>query len=196
VLTAPAQPVAGGELHLTRDDALSVAHIAPHVPAPYVDRHLIVEVAALAPDHRWPGAELNVGYLPERHLRAVTAADQQPADRGGVIAEVAGVAHLHGIALPALHCSRDLLPTERQADHLLRVAGGEPIAGEGIRIGPDIQVAPPERPFGVDARRAWEGRERTLDILTDALDGLEVGAEDLDRERRPHAGREHVGAVL
>src|SRR5205807_1869421 len=196
VLTAPAQPVAGGELHLTRDDALSVAHIAPHVPAPYVDRHLIVEVAALAPDHRWPGAELNVGYLPERHLRAVTAADQQPADRGGVIAEVAGITHLHGVALAALDGRGDLLPAERQADHLLRVAGGESVAGEGIRIRPDIQVAAPERPLGVDACRARKRRERALDVLTDALDGLEVRAEDLDREGRPHASREHVRAVL
>src|SRR2546425_9817800 len=64
---------------------------------------------------------------------------------------------------PALHRGRDLLPAERQADHLLRVAGGEPVAGEGIRIRPDIQVAPPERPLGVDARRARERRERALD---------------------------------
>src|SRR3989442_9773094 len=122
--------------------------------------------------------------------------DQEPADRGGVIPEVASIAHLHGIALPAFDRGRDLLPAERQADHLLRVTGGEPVASEGIRIRPDVQVAPPERPLGVDARRARERRERALDILTDALDGLEVGAEDLHRERRPHAGREHVPAVL
>src|SRR5216117_1371978 len=196
VLTAPTQPVAGGELHLARHDALSVAHIAPHVPPPHIDRHLIVEVAALAPDHRWAGAEANVRDLPERHLRAATAADQEPADRGGVIPEVTGIAHLHGVALAALQGRRDLLPAERQADHLLRVAGGESIAGEGIRIRPDIQVAPPKRPLGVYARRARERCERALDILTDALDGLEVGAEDLDREGRPHTGREHVCAVL
>src|SRR5439155_3513824 len=102
ILTAPAQPVAGGELHLARHDGLGIAHVAPHVPPPppHVDRYLIVEVAALAPDHRWAGAELNVRHLPERHLRAVTAADQEPADRGGVIPEVTGITHLHGIALP------------------------------------------------------------------------------------------------
>src|SRR5947208_227871 len=174
----------------------SVGLRPPCVTASHVDRRLVVEVTALAPDHRWAGAELNVRQLPERHLRAVTAADQEPADRGGVIPEVTGIPHLHGIALPALHGRRDLLPTERQADHRLRVAGGESLAGEGIRVRPDIQVAPPERPLGVDARRARERRERALDILTDALDGLEVGAEDLDREGRPHAGREHVRAVL
>src|SRR5439155_13791177 len=172
----------GGELHLARHDALSVAHIAPHVPPPHIDRHLIVEVAALAPDHRWAGAEPNVGHLPERHLRAATAADQEPADRGGVIPEVTGIAHLHGIALPALHRGRDFLPAERQTDHLLRVASGESIAGKRIRVRPDVQVAPPERPLGVDARRAPERCERALDILTDALDDLEVRAEDLDRE--------------
>src|SRR5207244_9754290 len=107
-----------------------VAHLAAHAPAPHIERHLLVEVAALAPDHRRAWAELNVGHLPERHLRAVTAADQEPADRGGVIPEVTGIAHLHGIALPALHRGRDLLSTERQADHLLRVAGGESIARE------------------------------------------------------------------
>src|SRR5207253_939117 len=182
--------------HLARHDGLSIAHIAPHVPSPYVDRDLVVEIAPLAPDHRRAGAEPNVGHLPERHLRAVTTADQEPADRGGVIPEVTGIAHLHGVALPALHRGRDLLSTERQTDHFLRVAGGEAIAGEGIGIRPDVQVAPPKRPLGVDARRAREGRERPLDILTDALDGLEVGTEDLDREGRPHAGREHVGPVL
>src|SRR5207245_10000913 len=103
-------------------------------PPPPVDRHLVVEVAALAPDHRGAGAELNVRHLPERHLRAVTAADQEPADRGGVIPEVTGIAHLHGVALAALDGRGDLLPAERQGDHLLRVAGGEPVASEGIRI--------------------------------------------------------------
>src|SRR5216117_1485328 len=176
VLTAPAQPVAGGELHLARHDALSVTHVAPHVPPPHVDRHLVVQVTALAPDHRWAGAELNVGDLSEGHLRAVTAADQQPADRGWVIPEIAGVAHLYGVALAALDGRGDLLPAERQADHLLRVARGESIAGEGIRIRPDVQVAPPKRPLGVYARRARERRERALDILTDPLNDLEVGA--------------------
>src|SRR5256886_12739824 len=149
-------------------------------------RSTLFPYTTLFRSHRWAGAELNARHLPEWHLRAVTAADQQPADRGGVIPEVTGIAHLHGVALAALHGRRDLLPAERQADHLLRVAGGESIAGEGIRIRPDIQVAPPERPLGVYARRARERCERALDILTDALDGLEVGAEDLDREGRPH----------
>src|SRR5207249_7989810 len=94
------------------------------------DRHLIVQITPLAPDHRWAGAEPNLCHLPERHLRAVTAANQEPADRSGIIPEVAGIAHLHGIALAALHRSRDLVPTERQADHLLRITGGEAIAGE------------------------------------------------------------------
>src|SRR5881397_2363585 len=74
-------------------------------------------------------------------------------------------AHLHGIALPALHRGRDLLAAERQADHFLRVAGGEPVAGEGIRVRPDVQVAPSKRPLGVDARRARKRRERALDVL-------------------------------
>src|SRR2546430_4309648 len=139
-------------------------------------RSTLFPYTTLFRSHRWAGAELNARHLPEWHLRAVTAADQQPADRGGVIPEVTGIAHLHGIALSALHRGRDLLPTQRQADDLLRVAGGQPVAGEGIRIRPDIQVAPPKRPLGVDARRARERRERALDILTDALDGLEVGA--------------------
>src|SRR5438034_1877486 len=80
------------EFHIARHDAPSVAHIAPNVPPAHVDRHLIVQVSALAPDHRWARAELNVRHLPERHLRAVTAADQEPADRGGVIPEVTGIA--------------------------------------------------------------------------------------------------------
>src|SRR5207245_86401 len=87
ILTAPAKPVAGGHLHLARHDALSVAHIAAHVPPPHVDRDLVVQITPLAPDHRRARAELNARHLPERHLRAVTAADQEPADRIGVIPE-------------------------------------------------------------------------------------------------------------
>src|SRR5207245_9315737 len=131
---------------------------------------------------RWAGAELNVRHLPEWHLRAVTAADQEPADRGGVIPEVTRIAHLHGIALPALHRGRDLLAAERQADHFLRVAGGEPVAGEGIRIRPDVQVAPSKRPLGVAARRARKRRERAPAVLADPPIGLDAGSEDLDRE--------------
>src|SRR5437879_10043377 len=55
VLTAPPQPVPGRELDLAAHDALSLAHIAAHVPPPHIDRHLIVQVAAFAPNHRWAG---------------------------------------------------------------------------------------------------------------------------------------------
>src|SRR5207253_8465581 len=117
ILTAPAQPVAGGELDVARHDALSVTHISPHVPPPHIDRHLVVQITPLAPNHRGTGAEPNVRHLPERHLRAVTVADQEPADRGRVTPEVTGITHLHGITLPALDGRGDLLPADPQPDH-------------------------------------------------------------------------------
>src|SRR2546430_6816206 len=57
-------------------------------------RSTLFPYTTLFRSHRWAGAELNARHLPEWHLRAVTAADQQPADRGGVIPEVTGIAHL------------------------------------------------------------------------------------------------------
>src|SRR5439155_1391405 len=104
-----------GRTRLTAPCSIAPTSSASVGRRPPCDRHLIVEVAAFAPNHRWAGAELHLGHLPERHLRAVTAADQEPADRGGVIPEVTGIAHLHGIALPALHRGGDLFSTQRQA---------------------------------------------------------------------------------
>src|SRR2546430_4188470 len=82
-------------------------------------RSLIVQVAALAPDHRWAGAELNARHLPEWHLRAVTAADQEPADRSGVIPEVTGdrkstrLNSSHSQISYAVFCLKKTTPTFR-----------------------------------------------------------------------------------
>src|SRR5207237_10766657 len=103
-------------------------------------------------------------------------------------------------------CGPDLRTLQRTGQDIERALARLPgtasvyaersFGGRYLDIRPDIQVAPPKRPLGVDARRAREARERALDVLTGALEGPEVGAADRDREGGAHAGREHGSPVL
>src|SRR6266478_4148836 len=86
-------------------------------------------------------AEPDAGYLREWHLRPVAASDEQPADGVRAVAKVPRVPHLHGIAFPPLHCSGDLFPSQRDTDHLLRIACGESITCQGIGVRPDVEIA-------------------------------------------------------
>src|SRR5205823_10983585 len=162
----------------------------PHVPPPDIDRDLVVEVAPLAPDHGRTGAEADVRYLTQRDLGPVGLADEDPRDRLGIVPEIPSVAHLDRVALPAFDGGGDLLAPQRETDHLLRVTGRQAVARESIGVGPDVQIAPAERTLGVDTGGAGERREHAFDILADPLNGLEVGTEDLHRQRRPRAGRQ------
>src|SRR5207245_3944661 len=76
ILTTPAQPIAVRQLDRLRHTGLGVADVAADVPAPDVDRHLIVQVTALTANHWGARAKSNVRDLAERHLRAVAAADE------------------------------------------------------------------------------------------------------------------------
>src|SRR5204863_9020578 len=138
---------------------------AADIPAPDVDRHLIVQVSALAANHRSPGTESNIRNLAERHLRTVAAADEDAANRGRVIAEVPCVAHLYGEALASLDRGRHFFTAQRECDHLLRIACGKAIARQCISIGPDVEISPAERTLGINARRARQRRQRALNGL-------------------------------
>src|SRR5205085_4161878 len=46
------------------------------------------------------------------------------------------------------------------------------------------------------APRPRNGRDDVLELVTDPLDLVQVGSEDLDADGGPHSGREHVDAGL
>src|SRR5207247_7948076 len=140
----------------------------------------VVEISTFAPNHRSSGTEPDVRDLAERHLRAVTATDEDAANGGRVISEVPRVAHLYGEALASLDSGRHLFAAQRQTNDLLRIARGEPVARQRVCIWPNVEIPPAKRTLGVDARGARQRRQRALDVLPNTLDHLEIGSENLD----------------
>ena len=196
VLPAPSEPISRRQRHLAVNQRAGIADVTPHIAAAHIDRDLIVQISALAADHRRTRTEADIGHLAEWHLCAVRFAHENPPDLIRIVAETLRVADGNGVALPAFDRCRDLFAAERHADHLLRVARREPVAGEGIGVRPDIEIAAAERPLGVHARRAGQRSQGPLDVLPDALDRREIGSEDLHRQRGPDASGQHVGAIL
>src|SRR5262249_57891209 len=62
-------------------------------------------------------------------------------------------------------------------------------------VGAHLNVAPALNSFGIGRARTWHRLQRGLDLLTDTLDDLQVGAGYLHAHRALDPGRQHVDPV-
>src|SRR5205823_14327183 len=72
----------------------------------------------------------------------------------------------------------------------------EPVARELGTVGVDVEVVAPDYPLGICARGPRHRADDGFNLARKLLDLGEIGAEDLDTDRRTDAGREHVDARL
>ena len=117
--------------------------------------------------------------------------------RGGVVAILARVAHLHAVALAALDRARHGRAADRGLDHRVHVLDREAEARRRRRGRRGSRGSrPPVVRSANTLRVPGTSCERVRDLDGGRLDAREVVAEHLDAERAAHAGREHLGARL
>ena len=112
-----------------------------------------------------------------------------------VLAEAAGVADPHGEPLAAFDRRRDRLAAQGHLDHVPDIADVHAVAGGAVAIGPDLQVALALALVGKDVHRPRHAPQGLGHLLGNLLDLVEVVAEDLHADHRPHAGGQHVDAI-
>ncbi len=121
---------------------------------------------------------------------------QHAAELGQVLAELAGIADVDRVAFSALDRGGNDLAPHGGLDHHLGLLDRQAVAGEVLPLEREVQEITAGSPFGKDAARAGHGAEDRLQARSKAFDLLDVGPQNLDAHRGPHARGEHVDAGL
>src|SRR5262249_24037080 len=122
-------------------------------------------------------------------------AHEQALDGLLVLAEVAGIAKAHRESIASFHGLGNDPAAQGYFDGVLDVADADAVAGGFLPIDVNLQIALAHDRLGDHVLGALDRLDGLLDLLANAVDGFQVGAEDLDADLRAHAGRKHVDAV-
>ena len=154
-------------------------------------------MAVLRPDRRRTARELDRGNLAQWDRPPVRHRDQDvPGDRLRVAAQVARIAQVDAVTLAAFHGSGDRLSAECGRDRVLHVADHQTVACERLAIRNHIEIVASDHAFRVGARRPGHGLHDGFDLPRQLFHFRQVFSQDLDADRGPDSGREHVGAGL
>ena len=134
--------------------------------------------------------------MPQRNLLPGGRRHQDGFEGGNVVAKVAVVTQVHRVSLQALDRSGDVHASDRRLNHILNIADGQAVAGNGIPVDGEIQVVAAHDALGVNAECARHIAHDHLDLLAQLLERIQIRAGQLDADRRLDAGREHVDARL
>jgi hypothetical protein len=109
------------------------------------------------------------------------------------IAELALVAHADGVPLAALDRRRQGASSDGHLHHVLNVLDADAVAGDGFPVDGDLQIGLADDPVRHYGRGLDLGHllEKSLDLETDAVEGLQVGPLDPDAQRCAHPALEH-----
>jgi hypothetical protein len=88
------------------------------------------------------------------------------------------------------------MPPMAVMDHVLDVADGQAVAGDGFAVDVEVEVVAAHDPLGVGAERALDRRAPRPPPACRSLELGQVRAGDLDADRGLDAGGEHVDAGL
>ncbi len=113
-----------------------------------------------------------------------------------VAAQVLRIADVDREAVAPFDGGADRRAADGALDDALDVADPQAVARQLVGLGDDVQVEAAQVALVEDAARPLDGRHQVLERDADPLHLVEVGAEDLDPDRRAHAGGQHVDARL
>ena len=161
------------------------------VPDAELDRD--VALVVLTVDVRRPGdVRVDLGQLPERDPGPGLAVGSPGVSTGmrlmtvGVVAEVDRQAEDDVVELLPLDHLRERLAADGHLDGRLDVGDVHAVAGAGLAVDPDLQVGLAEDVEQARRSRSpgpTSRRSTFTTLLTGVLQGLQVGAEQLDRVR-------------
>ena len=201
VLAAPEDVVAAGQLDLALGDGLvDGAHghldVGADVDALHIHVNPGVGHGGLALDAHRGADGLDLGQLAERHLRAGGRGHDDLAQGAEVLAEIAAVAQVDRVALQALDRGGQRHAAQGDFQHVLHVAHGEAVAGDGVAVDVELDVVAAHGALGKRAERAGHAFDDRLDLRGDPLQFRQVRPGDLDADGRLDAGGQHVDAGL
>ena len=131
-------------------------------------------------------------------LRASARAcrDQEFADGLFILAEIARVAHHHGVPLATLHRGGRRFARQRRLDHLVGLADAHAQPRGPLAIEPDFEVGfAPDR-IGDDIDGARDPLDHRGDLIGGVNHLVQVAAQDADADCRVHPRGQHVHPVL
>jgi hypothetical protein len=113
-----------------------------------------------------------------------------------VVAHLARVAHVDGVARPPFDRPGHGLAADRRQDHHLRLVHGQAVTRQLIAPQVEIQEVAAGGPLREAAAGFGKPAQRRFDLQPHPLDDLEIGPENLDPDRGPDAGVQHVETRL
>ena len=87
-------------------------------------------------------------------------------------------------------------PPSAVAIDVLDVLDHDAVARQRRAVGRHVEIVAADAALGVGRRGAGHGLQDLLDLLGELVDLDQIGADHLDADRRPDAGRQHVDARL
>ncbi len=195
-MPAPRQRVPRHQLDLLTHNLACLIDVAPDVPSGDIDVDVAREEPVLVAEHGRPLHDLDVGELGQRYLCPGRSRDEHAAQPIDIVAQLAGITHVDRIALAPFDGRCDVLASNRAHDHRLDLGYGQAVSRDLIAPRLEVDEVAACGSLRVDAARAFDPIERAFDLHAHALDLLRIGAEDLDANRRTHAGGEHVNSAL
>ena len=195
-LAGPLEPDPCREHDLLGDHLARLVDVVHQRTIGDVDEHEADELARLAANEGRTHRELEGRDLGEGDLAAVRRLDQHPLEGGGVLAELARVADVDRVALPAFDGLRDVQPADRRLDDLVHLAHAQTVTGGLLPVDADVEVEAAHEPLGDRAAGALDAGQHLLDGRRDGFDLAEVTAEHLDAKLAADPGRQHLCAGL
>ncbi len=113
-----------------------------------------------------------------------------------VLAVIPVVAQVDRVALQSFDRRGERHAAQGHGQHVLHVAEGQAVAGDGVAIDFELDVFPAHDAFGVGAGGARHLADHGFDLRADPFQRGQVGAGHLDADRRLDAGGKHVNARL
>ena len=99
-------------------------------------------------------------------------------------------------ALPAFDRRGHGLAAERGRDDVLDVLDHDAVARQRLTVGRDVEVIAADPALGIGRRGPGNRFENLFNLLGELVHLDQVGADHLDPDRRPDAGRQHVDPRL
>ena len=138
----------------------------------------------------------DVRDLRKRDLRSRRRRHQDLAQPFDVVAQFAGITDIDGITGAAFDRGGDVLSADGRHDDVLRIRDGQAVARQLVPAQVKIDEIASGHPLGEHRAGARHIPQQRFEPAADLLDFPEVRAEDLDADRRAHAGGQHVDARL
>src|SRR5208282_231240 len=115
-------------------------------------------------------------------------------ERVEVGTEIAVVTEINGVTLQAFEGGGERHAAERHGQHVLHVADGQAVAGDGVAVDFKFNVASAHDTFSVGAGRTRHGADNGFNFRADAFQFFQVRSGNLYADGGFDAGGEHADA--